>query len=107
MPVFYRGQRAHITHRYFEVWSPLPRRFAVSELRGVHVALTEPDRTGAGGNAIQVAARGWWRRRIHSYVLCGFYRGSFEVLFGSTDERMFEQVRRAVVRAIEYHRDPR
>ncbi|WP_144119546.1 DUF6232 family protein [Catellatospora sichuanensis] len=139
MPVYYRGPCAHIDHRYLEVYSPEPRRFALRGLHGVHIVCVPADRAGGGGAttrlyatgtagvvaatawpvlgtgamsvaatiaaAFLVGARGCWRTRTHSYELRGFYRGSYQVLFATTDERMFEQVRRGLVRAMEYHAD--
>ncbi|GAA2382350.1 hypothetical protein Cme02nite_53510 [Catellatospora methionotrophica] len=67
--------------------------------------------TGATSVAATIAAaflvgtRGCWRTRTHSYELHAFYRGSWRLLFATTDERMFEQVRRGLVRAMEYHAD--
>lgn len=55
--------------------------------------------------AILVGARGCWEARTHSFELYGFYRGVYQLLFATTDERMFEQVRRGLVRAMEYHAD--
>ncbi|MEV4414827.1 DUF6232 family protein [Catellatospora sp. NPDC049609] len=49
MPVFYRGPCAHITHRVLDVRTPVPRRFAVRELSGVHIVelAAEHDASGA------------------------------------------------------------
>ncbi|MEU8074351.1 DUF6232 family protein [Catellatospora citrea] len=55
--------------------------------------------------AFLVGARGCWGARTHSYELRGFYRGMYQLLFSTTDERMFAQVRRGLVRAMEYHAD--
>ncbi|GAA1409180.1 DUF6232 family protein [Catellatospora coxensis] len=55
--------------------------------------------------AILVGARGCWGARTHSFELYGIYRGAYQLLFATADERMFEQVRRGLVRAMEYHAD--
>ncbi|MEU7825873.1 DUF6232 family protein [Catellatospora sp. NPDC049133] len=139
MPVYYRGPCAHIDHRYFEVFEPEPRRFALGGLHGVHIVCVPSVRGGGGGAAtrlyatgtagvavatvwpalgtgamsvaatvaaaILVGARGCWGTRTHSFELYGLYRGVYQLLFATTDERMFEQVRRGLVRAMEYQAD--
>jgi hypothetical protein len=48
MTTYYRGRSALITHEVFEVRVPYRQRFAISELRDVHVERTGPDTRALG-----------------------------------------------------------
>jgi hypothetical protein len=50
---------------------------------------------------------GCLRGRRHSYEVHAFYRGRCVCLFRTTDPRLFGQIRRALVRALEAHADYR
>ena len=96
MPVYFRGPDALITHREFICQRPLPRRFALSELVGTHVVIAEA--TGAMPRPTYPAMR---LRRRHSYEVHAHYRGRRVCLFRTGDARLFGQIRRALVRALE------
>ncbi|NUR73360.1 MAG: hypothetical protein HOU81_21285 [Hamadaea sp.] len=83
MPTYYRGPSAHVTHEVFLVRDP-GAAFAISELRDVHVEV--------------------YRSRRRVYELRAVYHGRSACLFRTTNERLFGQVKRALVRALE-HRD--
>lgn len=51
MPVFYRGPCAHITHRVFDVRTPVPRRFALRGLSAVHIVELVPEHGATGATA--------------------------------------------------------
>jgi hypothetical protein len=84
MTVFYRGPCARITHLTFETWRPQHRIFIIRELR--HVVVIDADRTGA-------------------YELRAYYRGVPTILYASSSRREFGQVRRGLMRAIEFITD--
>jgi hypothetical protein len=48
MTIYYRDRLALITHEVFEVRVPYRQRFAISELRDVHVERTGPDARAVG-----------------------------------------------------------
>ncbi|NUT37162.1 MAG: hypothetical protein HOV79_29245 [Hamadaea sp.] len=83
MPVYYRGPTAQVTHEVFLVSDPAVEAYAISELHDVHVAICG--------------------RR--TYELRAVYHGRPTTLFRSTDQRVFGQVRRALVRALEHNSD--
>jgi len=98
MPVFYRGPDAQIT-QWELVWhSPSrPQRFTIRDLREVRVEITEER-----GSALWLALRG----RRHSYELHALYRGRPTCLYRTTDERIFGQVRRGLIRALDAAEGP-
>lgn len=84
MPTYYRGPTAHVTHEVFLVRDPAVEAFAVSELLDVHVEV--------------------YGRRGNTYELRAVYHGRPICLFSTTDLRLFGQIKRALIRALE-HRD--
>jgi uncharacterized protein DUF6232 len=83
MATLYRGPTAHVT---YEVFLSRDRgiAFAISALRDVHVEV--------------------YRHRRETYELCAVYHGRPICLYRTTDERLFGQIKRALIRALE-HRD--
>ncbi|NJC68985.1 hypothetical protein HC031_04470 [Planosporangium thailandense] len=87
MTTYYRGPTALITHDVFVVRGPRSQTFRLDELDGVYVA-TEG---------------GLLRPRI--FELRAHHRGVEVLLFSCSDPRIFGQVRRGLVRALEGRRD--
>lgn len=92
MTLYYRGPDVLITDQVFAVRSgnPEPERFRIDELRDVHVV--------NGG-----AAR--WRLRPSVYELWATYRNVLVLLFRASDSRVFGQVSRGLMRALEARED--
>lgn len=88
MPVYFRGPDALITHLVFTSQHPHPRTFAISELQDPHIVIADTSRR-------------------HSYEVHAFYRGQRVCLFRTPDERLFGQIRRALIRALEAYADGR
>jgi hypothetical protein len=87
MRTYYRGPDAVVTSELF-VWLTRPARiFVIRELRDV----------GITGTAVD---RGWWRTGRWSELRAS-YRGSDVILFAGTDTRVFNQIARALRRALE------
>ena len=84
MTTFYRGPTAWITHDRFEVHGRARQIFAIREMGRVFVVLPAHQRP--------------WQQ---PYELWAVYRGQLVILFHTTDSRVFGQVRRALLRAIE------
>jgi len=82
MATLYRGPTAHVTD---EVFLSRDRgvAFAISALRDVHVEVY------------------LHRRRREIYELRAVYHGRPICLFQTTDERLFGQIKRALIRALE------
>ena len=43
MVIYYRGTTIRVTHEVFEIGAPRPQRFAIADLRDVHVVRGGPD----------------------------------------------------------------
>jgi hypothetical protein len=98
MPVYFRGQNALITHQQFICYHPY-QEFALRELLHPHIVIAEA--TGASPRLTPALLLG--RRSMHE--VHAFYRGRRVCLFRTTDLRLFGQVRRALVRALEAQAD--
>ena len=86
MSVYFRGQEVLITGREFIRMTPPAEVFAIRELLYPHVMVDE--RAGRRG-------------RRHSYEVHAIYRGRWVRLVRTTDARLFGQITRALVRALE------
>jgi hypothetical protein len=95
---FYRGPDVLITRRVLIWRSPQPQTFAIRELRDVHIVIAETP-----GTMPRLILRG----RRHSLELHAFRGNERVCLFRTTDPRLFGQIRRALVRALEAHADHR
>jgi Family of unknown function (DUF6232) len=134
MIIYYRGPTALITERALEVWCPGRQWFAIAGLSDVHVVRGAADPlaveitrvVGALATVALVAlpflgsANAWfvagflvvpraiscacWHLGHREYQLRATYNGYLVRLYASSDLRTFEQVRRALFRAIEVHR---
>jgi Family of unknown function (DUF6232) len=131
MPVFYRGQRALITHQVFETIIIGRVRYAIDELADVHIVRADPERdlgnrvlglsalvaiflvvpivgpvskvaTGLVIVALLIGSALSVRRRapVH-WQLVAAYDGRPVTLFESDDRTEFEQICRALQRALE------
>jgi hypothetical protein len=89
MATYYRGPQVLITHGEFRCVQPQTQCFRVRDLREVSVTCGRDD-----GSASR-----WWSRMV--WELRAMYRGRPVLLYSSSDERTFGQVRRALVRALE------
>jgi hypothetical protein len=130
---YYRGPDAVVTDETF-TWQTRPvRTFVLVDLRDVGRVRHEASRIGrvvaglllavAGGVWVQQALPGRWYAGVGALVaaltvvgwrsrsrwrLTASYRGLGEVtLYGSADPRVFNQVTRALLRAMEDAREPR
>jgi hypothetical protein len=131
MTVFYRGPNVRITHRTFEVLCPPRRLFALHELVRVYVVEIRHGRptsliagsSGLAGVAVVmvttntldvvfpmvvllgVAALAMTgaclRAPVRSYELRAIYRGEVVVLYATSHNREFGQIRRGLLRALE------
>lgn len=86
MSVYFRGREALITSREFIRFGPPAAVFSIRELLHPHVMVTGP--AGPLG-------------RRHSYEVHAIHRSRWVCLFRTTDERLFGQITRALVRALE------
>ncbi|MFI7539733.1 DUF6232 family protein [Actinoplanes sp. NPDC049599] len=130
MRTYYRGPDAVVTSTVF-AGRATARPYAIRDLRNVRIARTEqsqPSATHVTAALLMIAVAAWplakasplyalalvalgmpalaagvvmWRLRPQTWELRATYRGSETVLFSSTDERVFNQVSRALRRAIE------
>ncbi len=87
MVVYYEGTTVFVTGDVFESGWPTPQRFLVADLRDVQVSKSSVDR------------RRLLNRR--TWELTATYHGYQVALFSTTDVRIFGQVKRALVRALE------
>jgi hypothetical protein len=85
MTIYFRGPTVLITDQALEVGGPSHYRFAIIDLYDIHVV------------------RGRWRLGGREQELRASYHGYVVRLFSSRDERLFGQVRRALLRATEAH----
>jgi hypothetical protein len=130
---FYRGPRARITTDIFEVRGVGACRFALCDLSSVRIVLSQPhagdgrvfrcvsslvaalivvpvigpvSRVVAGllatGLLLHAGFSGWPRRS--RWQLVGVYQGKPVVLFTSSDQREFDQMRRGLQRCMDYRR---
>ena len=130
MRIYYRGPDAVVTSTVFAGRAPAPA-YAIRDLRNVQISRTERFEPSAAQVAIGlliIAAAAWplwlasplsalalvalgmpalaagalvWRRRPRTFQLRATYRGAAVTLYSSEDERVFNQVARALRRAIE------
>ncbi len=82
MPTYYRSPLALITHEIFEVRWPYPYRFRIVDLRDA-----------------------CWRADRLGYELWASYQGMAVRLLVCRDAQAFGQIRRALLRALEYAMD--
>lgn len=133
MRTYYRGPDAVVTEETF-CWQTRPvRTFVLVDLRDVGRVRHEASRVGrivaglllavVGGVWVKLALPGHWYAGVGALVaalavvgwrprsrwrLKAAYRGLDEVtLYSSTDPRVFNQVTRALLRAMEDAREPR
>jgi hypothetical protein len=130
MRTYYRGPEAVVTSTVFASRST-PKPYAIRELRNVCIHRTEPTQPTAVHVAVAflaIAVTVWplwkasplyalalvtlgmpalaagvvlWRLRPQVFQLRATYRGTEVTLFASSDQRIFNQVSRALRRAIE------
>ena len=126
---YYRGPDAVVTSELF-VWRTAPARvFAIRDLRNVGIVRCDadgghPHTTHAAGGSVVLAvawpvlntpvlvavilavvlpgaAVAYWRLRPRLWELHATYRGTGVILYASADARVFNQVSRALRRAME------
>jgi len=99
---YYRGPDAVVTDRLF-VWHTTPAKgFAIQDLRNVGLV-----RTGAVAVAVPfLLLAGFSGVRSRRWELRATYRGHDVVLYSTSDTRVFNQVARALRRAVEDARPP-
>lgn len=135
MRTYYLGPDAVVTSTVFADRST-GKPFAIRDLRKAHIARThqsQPALVFAVAGLVVMAAAAWpltkasplygwallalgvpslaavaalWRLRPQTWELWATYRGADVLLYSSTDERVFNQVSRALRRAIEDARPP-
>ena len=128
---YYRGPDAVVTNELFVWRTSPPKLFAIRDLKMVGIVRREVDRSRpstarAAGPAVlalavwpivdtpllivtaifavalpAVAAAAFWRLRPRRWELHATYRGAEVLLYASTDARVFNQVARALRRAME------
>ena len=91
MRLYYRGREAVVTSELFVRRHPRPGQFMIRELRNVRIAV--PGRLVEALFRPQLSTREW--------ALWADYRGRSVALYTSPDERVFNQVVRALRRALE------
>ncbi|MET0418324.1 MAG: DUF6232 family protein [Actinoplanes sp.] len=130
MRIYYQGPEAVVTSDFFIRRGSVPNTFAIRDLRGVCIAPETADGfgpvgyTAAASLAAAVVVLGlagpWfaagflglatasvgcvavrWRQRPRRQELRADYRGETVTLYASCDERVFNQVSRALRRALE------
>jgi hypothetical protein len=130
MRIYYRGPDAVVTSELFIRRGSSPGTFAIRDLRNVCIAPDQHEGTGAvvifaaaalGAAAVVYGVGGPWsamavlpvaavglgcgalrlRHRPRRHELRADYRGSVVALYASADARVFNQVSRALLRAIE------
>jgi len=131
---YYRGPDAAVTDELFIWQSGATKSFVVAELHDVGLVRQEASRVGRLVVALPLAVAGaawvqlellarWyvgigaliaavtvagWPSHTRSWMLTADYRGAAEVtLYSSADARVFNQVSRALRRAMEDSRPPR
>lgn len=134
MRTYYRGPDAAVTDELFIWQSGATKSFVVAELHDVGLVRQEASRLGrllaalllavAGGAWVQLGllakwyvgagalvaalAVAGWPPSARSWTLTAAYRGDVEVtLYSSADAQVFNQVSRALRRAMENSRPPR
>lgn len=133
MRVYYRGPEAVVTSEYFVWRGSTTKTFTIRDMRNACVARQEGDgpvrylvATIAAFLLVTAAATAWtsrwwtapliaspvfvaglvfWQRRPATWRLEADHRGQTETLFTSADARVFNQVSRALQRAIEEDRN--
>jgi hypothetical protein len=128
---YYRGPDAVVTSEIFIWRTSPPKIFVIRELKRVGIVRRDIDRrpripkAGAGSVVLAVAiwpivdtpvlittavlavavpaaaVTAYWRNRPRLWELHALYRGTEAVLYASTDARVFNQVSRALRRAME------
>jgi hypothetical protein len=91
MRLYYRGREALVTSELFVRRAPSPREFAIRGLRNVRIAVP--------GRVVEVLFRPQLSTR--EWALWADYHGRSVTLYTSPDERVFNQVARALRRALE------
>jgi hypothetical protein len=91
MRTYYRGREAVVTSEFFVRRRPCHQRFAIRGLR--HVRIAVPGRIVEALFRPQFSTREW--------ALWADYQGRAVTLYNSADERVFNQVARALRRALE------
>jgi len=91
MRLYYRGREAVVTSELFVRRQPRPGQFVIRELRNVRIAV--PGRLVEALFRPQLSTREW--------ALWADYRGRAVALYSTADERVFNQVVRALRRALE------
>jgi hypothetical protein len=134
MRTYYRGPDAVVTSTWFGGHPAEP--YAIRDLRNAHITRTQQPQPSlilaVAGSAIMAAAAwpltkvspvyGWallalgvpalaavaamWRLRAQTWELWATHHGADVLLYSSTDARVFNQVTRALRRAIEDTRPP-
>jgi hypothetical protein len=90
MTIFYRGPEVTISDQVFKVWTHEVHTFRIEDLEHVYVAVTRP----------------WWPPMSgRTYELWARWSGAEICLFSTADTRTFGHVRRALVRALDLHRN--
>src|SRR5256885_15375465 len=82
MVIYYRGPMVLITDRTLEVLGITVERYAIAELRDVHIV------------------PGAWRLRRREHELRATYHGNLVRLFSTRGERQVGQVRRGLLRGL-------
>jgi hypothetical protein len=130
MRIYYQGPDAVVTSELFIRRGPSPDTFAICDLRNVYIAPDQHEGAGAlvvstaatlaavavaygfGGPWSALAATAAatvglgfgvvrWRHRPRRHELRAVYRGSVVALYASSDARVFNQISRALLRALE------
>ncbi|GAA0524112.1 hypothetical protein GCM10010172_00640 [Paractinoplanes ferrugineus] len=91
MRLYYRGREAVVTSELFVRRQTSPRQFAIRELQNVRIAVP--------GGLVEALFRSQLSTR--EWALWADYRGRPVALYSSPDERVFNQVVRALRRALE------
>ncbi|MET8147343.1 DUF6232 family protein [Actinoplanes sp. NPDC049668] len=138
MRTYYRGPDAVVTSDIFAGNGTPRTKYAVRELRNVHIAHSDvehlrPSAARSIGGLLIIALATWplwraapllalavialglpataaaamfWRLRPQRWELRATYRGTEVTLYTSADERVFNQVSRALRRSMENSRPP-
>jgi hypothetical protein len=136
MRTYYRGPDAVVTSAVFVGCIDPTKPYAIRDLRKVCISHTDAERFGPGhltAGLLLIAVAAWplwqasrlyavilmalgmpavaagaafWRLRPQHWELRATYRGRDVALYSSADERVFNQVSRALRRAIEDARPP-
>ncbi len=130
MRTYYRGPDAVVTSTVF-AGRATAQPYVIRDLRNVHISRAEqfePSGAHVAAGLLIITAAAWplwkasplyaltllalgvpalvagavmWRRRPQSWELRATYRGAAVTLYSSSDQRVFNQVTRALRRAIE------